>query len=57
MMNLGAACYLIADQMPGTLSSNEEELYGEPFPMLARGQVKRILSLGITKMDFPTDSI
>ena len=57
IVNIGAACYLIADQMLGTLSPNVEELYGEHFPMLARGQVEQILSLGIKRMDLPTDNI
>lgn len=53
VVNLGAACYLIADSMPGTLSEEEEELYGEHFPMLTRGQFKQILSLGTTRTDLP----
>ena len=47
MVNLGAACYLIADQMPGALSPDEDELYGSIFQCLRGGRLSRFLALGV----------
>lgn len=48
VVNAGAACLLIADQWPGALSEEDEELYNDHFPMLTKGQFKQLLSLGTT---------
>ena len=55
-VNVGAACFLIADQWPGAMSTEEEELYDKHFPMLTRGQFKQLLSLGTTQTGLPDGS-
>lgn len=53
VVNAGAACLLIADQWPGTLTQDDEELYKKHFPMLAKGQFAQLISRGTTRKDLP----
>lgn len=48
-VNAGAACFLIADQWPGSLSEEDKQLYDDHFHMLTPGQAKELLSLGTTR--------
>lgn len=51
LVNAGAACMLIADQFPGSLSEEEEGLYEEHFARtLSRGQFKRLMDLGRSRV-------
>ncbi|KAL7528633.1 hypothetical protein ACHAWF_002645, partial [Thalassiosira exigua] len=49
LVNAGAACLLIADQFPGSLSEEESKLYEEHFSMMTKGQFKQLIDLGSTR--------
>lgn len=55
LVNAGAACFLVADQFPGSLTEEEERLHEEHFSMMTRGQFKQLMDLG-TRRTLPAGS-
>lgn len=50
LVNAGAACLLVADQWPGSLTEEEQRLHEEHFSMLTKGQYKQLADLGTARV-------